>query len=288
MRKEDWISTKESLPEDPDGKRYIIHVVKSDTFLITAYDHISHSFYREGDLNHYDVDNVDFWSEIKAPGEEQESMYRFHEGMTIKDWNDVIYIIKKVNERSYKAVVYGDPVANYKDIPLAIQGHYTIIKESNLGLLSPLFREGMQIRRISDRKVYTIESVINMTKGRYYKVKDEEGKESTIAFGLQKNYVQHFDFEDGDTVRRIKGSGYGDTKTLYMLHKNSQEEPVNPVRTPLMTTFYESVRKLDFSLMPVDQTTSSFADMQVTYKELEDNYEIVQKHDTPFNIKDYI
>lgn len=284
MRKEDWISTKESLPEDPDGKRYIIHVVKSNTFLITAYDHISHSFHREGDPNHYYVDNVDFWSEIKAPGEEQESMYRFHEGMTIKDWNDVIYIIKKVNERSYKAVVYGDPVATYKDIPLAIQAHYTIIKKSNLGLLNPLFREGMQIRHISDRKVYTIESVINMTKGRYYKVKDEDGKESTIAFGVQNTYVQHFNFEDGDTVRKIKGS---DTKTLYILHKNKQEEPVNPVRTPLMATFYESVRKLDFSLMRVDQETSSFADMQATYRELEDNYEIVQKHDEPLDIKQY-
>lgn len=283
MRKEDWISTKESLPEDPDGKRYIIHVVKGNTFLIAAYDHTSHSFYREGDLNHYDVNNVDFWSEIKAPEEEKESMYRFHEGMAIKDWNDVIYVIKKVNERSYKAVVYGDPVPTYNDIPLAIQGHYTIIKESNLGLLNPLFREGMQIRRISDRKVYTIESVINMAKGRYYKVKNEEGKESTIAFGLQRNYAQHFNFEDGDTVRKLKGS-----TTLYILHKNIQEEPVNPVRTPLMTTFYESVRKLDFSLIPVGQTTSSFADMQVAYKELEDNYEIVQKHDAPLNIKQYL
>lgn len=54
--------------------------------------------------------------------------------------------------------------------------------------------------------------------------------------------------------------------------------------TSLMTTFYESVRKLDFSLIPVGQTASSFADMQVTYKELEDNYEIVQKHDAPLNI----
>lgn len=287
MRREDWISTKETLPEDPEGKRYIIHVVKGNTFLIAAYNNISHSFYREGDPNHYDVNVVDFWSEIKAPGEEQESMYRFHEGMAVKDWHEVIYVIKKVNERSYKAMVYGDPLPNYKDIPLAIQGHYTIIKENNLDLLKPLFHEGMQIRHISDRKVYTIESVINMTKGRYYKVRNEEGKETTIAFGRQRNYVPHFNFEDGDIVRKLKDKGYTDA-TLYILRKNDQEEIVRPVMTPLMESFYESIRKLDFSLIPADQTTSSFANMQVTYKELEDNYEIVQKHDTPLNIKDYI
>lgn len=93
--------------------------------------------------------------------------------------------------------------------------------------------------------------------------------------------------KDGDTVRKIKGNGRDDTKTLYILRKNKPEEPVNPVNTPLMTTFYESMRKLDFSLMRVDQETSTFADMQVTYRELEDYYEIVQKHDEPLDIKQY-
>lgn len=280
MRKEDWISTKESLPEDPDGKRYIIHVVKGNTFLIAAYDHTSHSFYREGDLNHYDVNNVDFWSEIKAPEEEKESMYRFHEGMVIEDWNNHIYVVKKVNERSYDVHTYGDPENDRIMIPLALQSKnkYTILKEKDLDKLKPAFKIGMNIRRISDRKVYTIDSIVNDSRAKYYGV-TSDGKSDKILFGEQRDFVQHYTFEDGDTVRKLKGSS-----TLYILHKNIQEEPVNPVMTPLMTTFYESVRKLDFSLMPVDQTTSSFADMQATYKELEDNYEIVQKHDVPLNI----
>ena len=283
MRKEDWISTKESLPEDPDGKRYIIHMVKGDTFLIAAYDHASHSFYREGDVNHYDVNNVDFWSEIKATGEEQESMYRFHEGMVIKDWNNHIYVVMRVNERSYEARIYGDPEPSHILIPLAMQREYTIIKKKDFDELKPMFSVNTQIRRISDRKVCAIEYIINDKNRKCYGVVDENGNRDEIFFGEQKDFVQHFNFEDGDIVRKLHNKEWTND-TLYMLHKNSQEESVNLVRTPLMTTFYESVRKLDFSLIPVGQTTSSFADMQVTYKELEDNYEIVQKHDAPLNI----
>lgn len=290
MRKEDWISTKESLPEDSKGKRYLIHVIKTDEVQVVGYDHEKHGFYcieiRLKD-RYYTVDQVDFWAEIKDPGEEKESMYRFHEGMVIKDWNNHIYVIMRVNERSYEARIYGDPEPSHTLIPLAIQGKYAIIKEKDLDELKPIFSVNTQIRRISDRKVYTIEYIINDKNSKYYGVVDENGNRDEIFFGEQKDFVQHYNFEDGDTVRKIKGNGHDSTKTLYILHKNKQEEPVNPVRTPLMTTFYESVRKLDFSLMRVDQETSSFADMQVTYRELEDNYEIVQKHDEPLGIKQY-
>lgn len=290
MRKEDWISTKERLPEDSKGKRYLIHIIKTGEVQVVGYDHEKHGFccieIRLKD-RFYSVDQVDFWAEIKDPGEEKESMYRFHEGMVIKDWNNHIYVVMRVNERSYEARIYGDPEPSHILIPLAIQGKYTIIKEKDIDELKPMFSVNTQIRRISDRKVYTIEYIINDKNSKYYGVVDENGNRDEIFFGEQNDFVQHYNFEDGDTVRRIKGSGYDDTKTLYILHKNKQEEPVNPVNTPLMTTFYESVRKLDFSLTRADQYTSTFADMQVTYKELEDNYEIVQKHDEPLDIKQY-
>ncbi len=278
------------MPEDSKGKRYLIHIIKTGEVQVVGYDHEKHGFYcieiRLKD-RYYTVDQVDFWAEIKDPGEEQESMYRFHEGMVIKDWNNHIYIIMRVNERSYEARIYGDPEPSHVLIPLAMQGKYTIIKEKDLDELKPMFSVNTQIRRISDRKVYTIEYIINDKNSKYYGVVDENGNRDEIFFGEQKDFVQHYNFEDGDTVRKIKGNGRDDTKTLYILRKNKPEEPVNPVNTPLMTTFYESMRKLDFSLMRVDQETSTFADMQVTYRELEDYYKIVQKHDEPLDIKQY-
>jgi len=286
MRKEDWISTKERLPEDSKGKRYLIHIIKTGEVQVVGYNHEKHDFYcieiRLKD-RYYTVDQVDFWAEIKDPGEEQESMYRFHEGMVIKDWNNHIYVVMRVNERSYEARIYGDPEPSHVLIPLAMQGKYTIIKEKDLDELKPMFNVNTQIRRISDRKVYTIEYIINDKNSKYYGVVDENGNRDEIFFGEQKDFVQHYNFEDGDTVRKIKGN----TNTLYILRKNKPEEHVNPVNTPLMTTFYESMRKLDFSLMRVDQETSTFADMQITYRELEDYYEIVQKHDDPLDIKQY-
>ncbi len=278
------------MPEESKGKRYLIHIIKTGEVQVVGYDHEKHGFYcieiRLKD-RYYTVDQVDFWAEIKDPGEEQESMYRFHEGMVIKDWNNHIYIIMRVNERSYEARIYGDPEPSHVLIPLAMQGKYTIIKEKDLDELKPMFSVNTQIRRISDRKVYTIEYIINDKNSKYYGVVDENGNRDEIFFGEQKDFVQHYNFEDGDTVRKIKGNGRDDTKTLYILRKNKPEEPVNPVNTPLMTTFYESMRKLDFSLMRVDQETSTFADMQVTYRELEDYYKIVQKHDEPLDIKQY-
>jgi hypothetical protein len=285
MNREDWISTKKALPEDSKDKKYLVHFADNNEVKICSYDHISHSFY-DGDLTEkpYTVDRVDFWMEIKKPGEEEESMYRFHEGMVVRDWNNHIFVVKKVKERSYDAVVYGNPVAVKESIPIALQGKYYILKNSDIEkLLKPYFKEGMHIRRKSDGTIYKITKVVDEAKGKYYQALDENGMEHTILFGRQESFVRHFIFEDGDTVRK-----FGEN-TLYVIHKNKEE--AEPVHTSVfIPSFYQTPMKLDFYMVQVnsDGDYTSYADRQISLGELENDYEIVQKHDESIDIKRYM
>ena len=282
MKKEDWISTKKNLPDDPDGKLYLIHIPEDDNKVrVCNYDTKQHKFVAVLGSIAYTVDEVDFWTEIKQPAPEEDSLYRFHEGMAIQDWKNIVYIVKEVKERSYTAFVYGDPSTTPVSIPIAIQKHYTIIKGDKLDLLKPKFLQGTEIKDTNTKEIWQIASICDARDAKFYNVSLKNGSEvKRIYFGEQSQYIPYYNFEDGDTVRR-KSDG-----KLFWLRKNQQEEYVP--QSPTMTTFYEQVRRLEFYLVPVDDDGSSISSNDISRESLEGAYEIVQKHDKPFDIKDYI